>query len=80
MVSHEGCLRKVPHDCRPAAEAGDKMLHQWKPAGVVMYESEVTSRALIATAFVAFLAVCCRSSQPRSELPAVNRELGFGWY
>ena len=41
VVSHESCVRKVSHDCRPAAEAGDRMLHLWKPAGVVMYDSEV---------------------------------------
>lgn len=35
-------MRKVAHDCRPVAEAGDRMLHQWKPAGVVMYEAEVS--------------------------------------
>lgn len=44
---HEGCARRVPQDCRPVAEAGDRMLHLWKPAGVVLHDStgEVTSAA-----------------------------------
>ena len=36
---HESCGRKVPQDCRPVAEAGDRMLHLWKPAGVVLHDS-----------------------------------------
>ena len=38
VIAHEGCVRKVPHDCRPAAEAGDRMLHLWKPAGIVLHD------------------------------------------
>ena len=47
VVMHEGCARRVPQDCRPVAEAGDRMLHLWKPAGVVLHDStgEVTSAA-----------------------------------
>ena len=39
VVMHESCARKVPQDCRPVAEAGDRMLHLWKPAGVVLHDS-----------------------------------------
>ena len=46
MVLHEGCARKVTQDCRPVAEAGDRMLHLWKPAGVVMHDSEVCMHSI----------------------------------
>ena len=41
VVLHESCARKAAQDCRPVAEAGDRMLHLWKPAGVVLHDSEV---------------------------------------
>ena len=40
-VSHEGCARHVPHDCRPIAMDADEMTHLWRPAGVSMSMQDV---------------------------------------
>ena len=42
-VAHDGCARKAPPDCRPAACAAAAPAHHWLPAGVVHYESDVSS-------------------------------------
>ncbi|KAK9817740.1 hypothetical protein WJX72_001471 [[Myrmecia] bisecta] len=40
-LAHEGCVRHVPHDCRPAAmQVEHRMVHMWKPAGVAMIQKE----------------------------------------
>ena len=41
VIAHESCVRKVPDDCRPVAEAGERMVHQWRPAGTVLQDKEV---------------------------------------
>ena len=40
-MAHDGCARKAPPDCRPAACAAAAPAHHWLPAGVVHYESDV---------------------------------------
>ena len=41
VIAHESCTRKVPDDCRPVAEVGEDMVHQWRPAGAVLQDKEV---------------------------------------
>ncbi|KAK9785856.1 hypothetical protein WJX73_007544 [Symbiochloris irregularis] len=40
VIAHEGCARKVPDDCRPVAEIGEDIVHQWRPAGAVLQDKE----------------------------------------
>ena len=45
VVAHDSCSRRVPDDCRPVAEVCERMVHEWRPAGVVLRDREVGKSA-----------------------------------
>ena len=46
VIAHDGCSRRVPDDCRPVAEVSERMVHEWRPAGVVLRDREVAPAVL----------------------------------